>query len=197
MKRWLFCLIIGGLAVSLTGASTFDGWTRQERIPFGNPFLRMLAGGGDFSPAGGITFDDAISREVTLFHTPLNAPEMPTFTNAVSRDISVINSPAAAPPETPAFTNAVSRGFALYHIPVDTPGEIVPPTDSITKTYTFLNPCPDFNENGIIDDGDLLQILFVFGAQGLGILEDINFDGAVDDIDLLIALFLFGSPCSP
>ncbi|MCW5933953.1 MAG: hypothetical protein KIT45_06580 [Fimbriimonadia bacterium] len=195
MKRWLFCLMIGGVVIPLTGASTFDGWIQQERL-FGNPFFRTLTSGGDFSTAGGMTFDDAISREVTLMHTPLSVPEMPVFTNTISRDVSMANTPTA-PPEMPVFTNTISRNIALHHVPVNTPGEIIPPTDSITKTYTFLNPCPDFDENGVIDDGDLLRVLLVFGEQGIGILEDVNFDGIVDDYDLLIILYLFGSSCAP
>lgn len=53
----------------------------------------------------------------------------------------------------------------------------------------------DVNENGCIDDTDLLAILFAFGLEGDGLSEDVNEDGIVDDIDLLIVLFSFGTGC--
>jgi hypothetical protein len=53
----------------------------------------------------------------------------------------------------------------------------------------------DVNGNGCVDDADLLQVLFNFGATGVGRLEDLNRDSVVDDADLLIVLFNFGSGC--
>jgi hypothetical protein len=51
----------------------------------------------------------------------------------------------------------------------------------------------DADGNGCVDDADLLQVLFAFGATGDA--ADVNCDGIVDDADLLIVLFTFGSGC--
>jgi hypothetical protein len=56
-------------------------------------------------------------------------------------------------------------------------------------------PCPaDVNRNGIVDDEDILIVLFAFGGEGFN-SSDVNCDGIVDDADLLIVLFEFGSSC--
>ena len=51
----------------------------------------------------------------------------------------------------------------------------------------------DADGNGCVDDADLLQVLFAFGATGD--TADVNCDGIVDDADLLEVLFAFGSGC--
>jgi len=55
----------------------------------------------------------------------------------------------------------------------------------------------DTNGDCVVDDSDLLAVLFAFGTPGTGITrcEDFNKDGIVDDADLLIVLFAFGSHC--
>jgi hypothetical protein len=53
----------------------------------------------------------------------------------------------------------------------------------------------DVNRDGIVDDADLLAVLFAFGQTGSDLPEDINGDGVVDDADLLTVLFNFGSTC--
>jgi thermitase len=50
----------------------------------------------------------------------------------------------------------------------------------------------DINGDNIIDDADLLQVLFAFGQSGSNRPEDLNGDGTVDDADLLLVLFNFG-----
>ncbi|BCW95125.1 MAG: hypothetical protein KatS3mg018_0607 [Fimbriimonadales bacterium] len=54
----------------------------------------------------------------------------------------------------------------------------------------------DVDNNGCVDDADLLAVLFAFGSAGeiLGRV-DTNCDGTVDDADLLTVLFNFGSGC--
>jgi len=49
--------------------------------------------------------------------------------------------------------------------------------------------------DGIVDDADLLLVLFDFGATGACMAADLNRDGIVDDADLLQVLFHFGSGC--
>ncbi len=54
----------------------------------------------------------------------------------------------------------------------------------------------DVDQNGCVDDADLLAVLFAFGASGTDLgREDANCDGVVDDADLLAVLFNFGSGC--
>jgi thermitase len=48
----------------------------------------------------------------------------------------------------------------------------------------------DVNGDNVIDDADLLQVLFAFGANNPSV--DLNGDGVVDDADLLLVLFNFG-----
>jgi hypothetical protein len=49
----------------------------------------------------------------------------------------------------------------------------------------------DVNLDSIVDDADLLAILFAFGSSDAAV--DVNSDGVVDDADLLTVLFNFGS----
>jgi hypothetical protein len=68
---------------------------------------------------------------------------------------------------------------------------------SLTGGFWFT-PCilsnGDVDGNGCVDDADLLQVLFNFGATDLN-PADLNCDGTVDDADLLTVLFNFGSGC--
>jgi DNA polymerase IIIc chi subunit len=49
------------------------------------------------------------------------------------------------------------------------------------------------NGDNVVDDADLLQVLFNFGSGDAA--SDANGDGIVDDADLLIVLFNFGASC--
>jgi hypothetical protein len=49
------------------------------------------------------------------------------------------------------------------------------------------------NDDCIVDDADLLAVLFAFGQTGSNLPEDTNGDGIVDDADLLTVLFNFGA----
>jgi hypothetical protein len=55
----------------------------------------------------------------------------------------------------------------------------------------------DTNDDNIIDDADLLEVLFNFGQTGPNLGADLNRDGIVDDADLLIVLFSFGQQGEP
>ncbi|GIV11810.1 MAG: hypothetical protein KatS3mg021_0092 [Fimbriimonadales bacterium] len=50
----------------------------------------------------------------------------------------------------------------------------------------------DVNNDGRVDDADLLEVLFNFGCFGFCGPSDVNEDGYVDDADLLVVLFNFG-----
>jgi hypothetical protein len=65
-------------------------------------------------------------------------------------------------------------------------------------TFDYLQILSDYhpadvNCDGIVDDADLLQVLFAFGVQQCNHPADINGDGTVDDADLLQVLFSFGA----
>ena len=55
-------------------------------------------------------------------------------------------------------------------------------------------PPGDVNRDGVVDDADLLLVLFDFGQEGSCV--DVTMDGIVDDADLLVVLFNFGMQCS-
>ncbi len=54
----------------------------------------------------------------------------------------------------------------------------------------------DVDNNGCVDDADLLAVLFAFGSSGSNLGRvDVNCDEMVDDADLLTVLFNFGQGC--
>jgi len=57
----------------------------------------------------------------------------------------------------------------------------------------FTGVFGNVNGDDIVDDADLLQVLFNFGSDDAA--TDTNGDGIVDDADLLTVLFNFGSSC--
>lgn len=67
--------------------------------------------------------------------------------------------------------------------------------DYIQLEQVFLKTAGDVNNDGCVDDADLLQVLFDFGNGGDGLSSDVNQDCVVDDADLLQVLFSFGSGC--
>ncbi|MEN3002655.1 MAG: hypothetical protein ABDI19_12565 [Armatimonadota bacterium] len=75
------------------------------------------------------------------------------------------------------------------------------PIPTCARTYTvnvniYSRWLPsDVNGDCVVDDADLLAVLFAFGQSGSNLPEDINKDGVVDDADLLTVLFAFGTSC--
>jgi hypothetical protein len=62
-------------------------------------------------------------------------------------------------------------------------------TGPVQQNFTLTNG--DVNGDNVVDDADLLQVLFNFG--GTDRASDVNGDNVVDDADLLTVLFNFGS----
>jgi hypothetical protein len=55
-----------------------------------------------------------------------------------------------------------------------------------SRGQTIILACGDINQDGCVDDADLLAVLFAFGNTGENLPEDANGDGTVDDADLLV-----------
>ncbi len=66
-----------------------------------------------------------------------------------------------------------------------------------TEAFLLDTQCEDLagdvNGDRVVDDADLLIVLFNFGGNDAN--ADLNRDGVVDDADLLIVLFNFGAQC--
>jgi len=60
---------------------------------------------------------------------------------------------------------------------------------TVSQNFTLTNG--DVNGDNVVDDADLLQVLFNFGGSDAA--SDVNGDNVVDDADLLVVLFNFGS----
>ncbi|MCS6924038.1 MAG: hypothetical protein NZM10_06650 [Fimbriimonadales bacterium] len=100
-----------------------------------------------------------------------------------------------------SFTQG-SRGFGDAHIGVEVP--VALPAGGSAEvifihTYGSGQPATcnlaDVTLDGVVDDADLLQVLFAFGNSAPNAGPDANLDGVVDDADLLQVLFAFGSSC--
>ena len=74
------------------------------------------------------------------------------------------------------------------------PANLGPYIVYIDDVETYVPTPGDVDDNGCVDDADLLQVLFAFGATGQND-ADVNGDQIVDDADLLIVLFNFGAGC--
>jgi hypothetical protein len=101
-----------------------------------------------------------------------------------------------------AFAGATANGQldtergTLEHLaftPTD-PANLGPYIVYIDDVETYVPTPGDVDDNGCVDDADLLQVLFAFGATGSND-ADVNCDQVVDDADLLIVLFNFGTGC--
>jgi len=81
----------------------------------------------------------------------------------------------------------------LAFTPTD-PANLGPYIVYIDDVETYVPTPGDVDDNGCVDDADLLQVLFAFGSTGQND-ADVNGDQVVDDADLLIVLFNFGTGC--
>ncbi len=90
---------------------------------------------------------------------------------------------------------AVAQNGGQVGLYVDTAGGAGTPAPVATFDYLLIlsdyHPA-DVNQDGVVDDADLLSVLFAFGTQRCNHPADVNRDGVVDDADLLTVLFAFG-----
>ncbi|MFN4032811.1 MAG: PQQ-binding-like beta-propeller repeat protein [Fimbriimonadales bacterium] len=67
--------------------------------------------------------------------------------------------------------------------------------DTTVKIVRHVPTEGDANNDGCVDEADLLEVLFQFGQTSWGLSGDLNRDNRVDEADLLIVLFNFSSGC--
>lgn len=97
---------------------------------------------------------------------------------------------------TPSSTYSVNVAPGLWRLRITAPRVLARAFDIRrllgTNTLDLNLILGDVNGDNIVDDADLLEILFAFGTNTSDPV-DLNGDGVVDDADLLIVLFVFGS----
>ncbi|MCX7993174.1 MAG: PQQ-dependent sugar dehydrogenase [Fimbriimonadales bacterium] len=82
------------------------------------------------------------------------------------------------------------RARARKYLPI-TLGNVAIAAQGFAYLSLNFQTLGDINGDGVIDDADLLSVLFDFGSTSSE--TDLNNDGVVDDADLLIVLLNFGS----
>jgi WD40 repeat protein/subtilase family serine protease len=83
--------------------------------------------------------------------------------------------------------------YAFYVTASDNAGNLTPAPEAPRAVIVALPG--DINGDRMVDDSDLLEVLFAFGARGNNLSADVTGDGVVDDADLNVVLFNFGYGC--
>jgi WD40 repeat protein/subtilase family serine protease len=83
--------------------------------------------------------------------------------------------------------------YAFYVTASDNAGNLTPAPEAPQAVIVALPG--DINGDRMVDDSDLLEVLFAFGARGNNLSADVTGDGVVDDADLNVVLFNFGNGC--
>jgi WD40 repeat protein/subtilase family serine protease len=83
--------------------------------------------------------------------------------------------------------------YAFYVTASDNAGNLTPAPEAPRAVIVALPG--DINGDRMVDDSDLLEVLFAFGARGNNLSADVTGDGVVDDADLNVVLFNFGNGC--
>ncbi len=143
-------------------------------------------------------------------YDPSNYPSFSGYLDEVRLSTTLRYSGAFTPPSQPFTPDAHTA--ALYHFDEGSGTQILDssgaaggpshgelryggdPAGPVWTTDTPFRRAGDVDGDGCVDDADLLQVLFAFGASGSN-PADVNGDSLVDDADLLIVLFNFGSGC--
>jgi hypothetical protein len=136
-----------------------------------------------------------LSGRVHLDHTNLSAVpfEMKIYQASTQNllDRRTFNTNA-----TGNFTTYTSIMSGIVDIAVRAPTSLTRivrgvPLNSDVSGLVFNLINGDLNADNVIDDADLLRVLFDFGTNNAA--TDLNGDGVVDDADLLTVLFNFGA----
>jgi TolB protein len=117
--------------------------------------------------------------------------------DARTRWVYPISVRGCIPGEAPSFNPTISGDGGLVVFQTNATNLSDLPLGS--NAYAVLQqvvctPPGDVNRDGMIDDADLLQVLFDFGQETS--CADVTMDDTVDDADLLVVLFNFGQDCA-
>lgn len=105
------------------------------------------------------------------------------------------------PAQHPDFSNtAPPLEFGFFRRSSTTPGGPQVLTDAGMDNFSITLVTPsctaDFNNDGMVNTTDLIQVLLRFGqAVAPGTPADLNHDGVVNTTDLVQLLVRFGQPC--
>lgn len=190
--------VVGAATTSSTGAASLS-YTLPLSLPLGNQTLRVEFDGDSTYAASFVN--------TTLTVNPVRVQGQVALEGAAN--------PAGVPvrftlqqgsqQETVNLTLGAGGSFAFdttlagsATVRVSTPDGVwlcaqTSATLSDLTTLNFSLTAGDLNQDGTIDDADLLQVLFAFGSSDPQ--ADVNRDGMVDDADLLQVLFNFGAGC--
>jgi len=169
--------------------------------PYVNHWLRVSAGhewNGVYQWAGLTTalWDPSAGNTVRLLirYEPATAQVAFFYDREDGNFWQPIGGSPLALSQLPALQAVAQQGgqIGLY---VDTAGWQGTPPAVAWFDYLTIDSEPhpaDLNADGIVDDADLLMVLFAFGETGCNHFADIDRNGIVDDADLLAVLFAFG-----
>jgi hypothetical protein len=190
--------IVGAAVTNSTGVATL-GYTIPLSAPLGNQTLRAEFSGDDTYAAVFATNTLSVSPVRVQGQVALEGVANPQGT-PVRFTVQ-----AGSQQETVNLNLGNNGGFAFdttltgaAQVRVSTPNGVwlcaqqnTPLSDLVTLNFTLK--AGDLNQDGAIDDADLLLVLFAFGSSDPQ--ADVNRDGTVDDADLLAVLFNFGAGC--
>ncbi|GIV11225.1 MAG: hypothetical protein KatS3mg020_0716 [Fimbriimonadales bacterium] len=190
---------IVGTAITDSAGTAALSYTLPLTLPLGNQTLRV-----EF--AGDSTYATSFATN-TLSVQPVRVQGQVALQGVVNPQGVAVRFmlQAGNQQETVNTTLGANGGFAFdtqltgaATVRVSTPNGVwlcaqTSATLSNLVTLNFALNAGDLNQDGVIDDADILQILFAFGSNNSQ--ADVNRDGIVDDADLLTVLFNFGNGC--
>ncbi len=190
--------VVGAATTSSAGAASL-AYTLPLNLPLGNQTLRVEFDGDSTYAASFVNS--------TLTANPVRVQGQVALEGAANpAGVPVrFTLQAGSQQETVNLTLGAGGSFAFdttlagaATVRVSTPDGVwlcrqTSATLSDLTTLNFSLTAGDLNQDGAIDDADLLQVLFAFGSNDSQ--ADVNRDGVVDDADLLQVLFNFGAGC--
>lgn len=191
--------VVVGTAVTNSSGVAALNYTIPLSTPLGNQTLRAEFGGDS-------TYASAFSTN-TLSVSPVRVQGQVALEGVANPQGTPVRFTlqAGSQQETVNLNLGVNGSFAFdtgltgaAQVRVSTPSGVWLCTQqsaslSDLATLNFALRAGDLNQDGAIDDADLLLVLFAFGSSDSQ--ADVNRDGTVDDADLLVVLFNFGAGC--
>lgn len=167
-----------------TSATVTDSAGGDQNGTLSGGWARLASG----APIHTVQVQGGVPRSFLLGgYSSMDAPDVLRY--------SLLSSPAQGTlsggnQQARTYTPAGGGVFPFLYKASNNPNDLVEPA----TVYLIVRIPGDADLNGCVDDGDLLLVLFSFGADNPD--ADLNDDGVVDDGDLLQVLFNFGSGCS-